>query len=412
MGTRSRELVLLTDQFPYGTKSETFLEAEVEVLARRFDRVYVLPSHRKPGVRPLPDNCELVEMDWLEEPTRGMKWAALASPQAARVIAATRGGELRAMGGAPKLYLDNLARNVLKSRSLAQFVSECRLETAIFYAYWLEDSTLALALLRNSGAVRTAVARAHNFDIYDELWGGRPVPFQDFKGRALDAVFAVSADGADYLRRRVPALRRKVSVEYLGVADPGRVPAPEPSSEPVIVSCANLHPVKRIHLIPDVLNRLDRPLRWIHIGDGPERTRVERAARELGPHIRWELRGQLDNRDVLHFYESQPVTAFLSLSISEGLPVSIMEAQSHGIPVVACGVHGVPEIVNETTGVALPPSAGVAEITDAVGIALEPGRFDREAIRGFFATNFRATTNYNRFADVLIAFWQAQAAAA
>jgi hypothetical protein len=72
----------------------------------------------------------------------------------------------------------------------------------------------------------------------------------------------------------------------------------------------------------------------------------------------------------------------------------------------------VPEIVNETTGVALPPSAGVAEITDAVGIALEPGRFDREAIRGFFATNFRATTNYNRFADVLIAFWQAQAAAA
>ena len=116
-----------------------------------------------------------------------------------------------------------------------------------------------------------------------------------------------------------------------------------------------------MHLVPEVLSLLDRPVRWVHLGDGPERHRVEEAA-ALDGALRWELVGQLDNREVLSFYERHHVDALLSLSLSEGLPVSMMEAQSYGIPVVACTVQGVPEIVNEDTGILVSPEATVGRV--------------------------------------------------
>jgi glycosyltransferase involved in cell wall biosynthesis len=145
------------------------------------------------------------------------------------------------------------------------------------------------------------------------------------------------------------------------------------------------------------------------LGDGVERAAVLAAASLLPAHVDWELPGHLDNRDVLRFYERNHVAALLSLSVSEGLPVSMMEAQSFGIPVVAVGVHGVPEIVNETTGVLLAPSAGPDDAAVGLVTALEPGRFNRARIREFFREHYEAGSNYNSFADALISIQKDQA---
>ncbi len=150
----------------------------------------------------MPANAELVEMDWLEEPARRSKQRALASREAARVLLWTlrTPGDLRTYL-ASRMYLDILARNILKLRSLRRFVRERRLSDSIFYDYWFENSTLALALLRQSGEIRTAVSRAHRFDVYDEVWDGRPVPFQVREGAGA--------------RRGFPSLglRRRISDE-------------------------------------------------------------------------------------------------------------------------------------------------------------------------------------------------------
>ena len=47
-------LVLLTAVYPFGQRSEPFLDAELPILARRFDRVFVVPSNRESGERRLP----------------------------------------------------------------------------------------------------------------------------------------------------------------------------------------------------------------------------------------------------------------------------------------------------------------------------------------------------------------------
>jgi glycosyltransferase involved in cell wall biosynthesis len=408
--TELPDLVLLTANYPFGHRNEPFLETEAEVLASRFGRLYVLPSHREPGLRPLPPRAELVEMPWLTPASRRQKRRALASPEARQVLGITagRGAELRSLASQWRRHLDLLAQNVLKLGPLADFARAQGLREAIFYDYWFENTTLALSMLRRSGQIRTAVARAHRFDLYDLRRG--QVAFRTAKARGLDALLAVSDHGAAYLRERLPGLGDRISVHRLGVADPGALSPPAQERSPLIVSCAFLRPAKRIHLIPEVLARLPGPVRWVHFGEGPERGRVEEAARRLPGRISWSLAGHAEREEILRFYREQPVSALLSVSSSEGLPVSMMEAQSHGIPIVACDVGGVAEIVTPIAGLLVGPADPVPELAAALSAALQPGRFPRTVIHGNFQANFNASVNYNRLADALIALHGSEAA--
>lgn len=398
-------LVLFTASFPFGLRTESFLENELPILANRFDRVLVLPSHRKEARRALPQGVELVEMPWLDGWNRWMRLRAAADRQAIGLIAsiARVPKDWIPYGRGLRVYTDVVGQAVLKARQLSSFIKGRALSEACFYDYWFENTTLALAILRAAGDISLAVARAHRFDLYDEEWPAGRVPFRDFKLKQLDAVYPVSDFGREYLIRRAPWAAERVHVQRLGVQ---RRPLPDPRPDadiPLVVSCGTLLPRKRFDLVPEVLERCGRPLRWVHFGNGPDASRVRAAAQRLSEKIIWDLRGDVSNHEIIQFYEQNPVNAFISMSVSEGLPVSMMEAISFGIPVVGIGVHGVPEIVTPQTGICLRPDATTREAAFALSQVLTQGRFDRASIREFFTTHFDAAVNYTEFANRLLA---------
>lgn len=401
------DLVLLTSSFPFGSVSEPFLETELPIIASYFRSVYVLPSELADGVaRVLPANAEVVEMPWVRGYDATARRKALASMDSLRVLgwSLQRWQDLAKQAANPRLYADILARNILKARDLTDFVRSRDLAEAVFYDYWFENSTLALTLLRSRKTVTTAVARAHGFDVYDARWGGRPIPFRQAKARHLDAVFPVSHHGAAYLASRVPSLAGRLTVHHLGVTDP-RLSSPpqDPTVAPLIVTCARLISSKRVHLVPEVLAALERPVRWAHLGDGPERERIEQVAQRLLAPGSWEILGSLSNQDVLGFYANRSVQVLLSLSESEGLPVSMMEAQSLGIPIVACDVGGVPEIVSPKSGALITIDASAAQAASAIRRVLDAPELTREAIRDEFRSGYDAESNYRGFVNDLLA---------
>ena len=403
-GGRRPDLVVFTVRFPYAG-SEPWLAGELAAIAPRCRRVLVVPSH--PGEGPaaeLPANVEVADLGWRRPRPRREKLRALRSPEALRILARTlrrRSNWSPYLRGA-RSYLDLLAGELAKADELAAWIEREGLGEAIFYDYWFENSTLALAVLRRRGAVRCAVSRAHRYDVFDFAWGrlGR-VPFREFKARRLDAVFAVSEDGAAYLRARLGGDAEKVRVARLGVPLPPSYPRQRPDP-PLVVSCSSLNRRKRVDAIPAVLAACGRPLRWLHIGDGPERGRVEAAAAELPAAVEWELPGRIDNDAVRELYATRPVSAFLSLSSSEGVPVSMMEALSCGVPVVALAVGGVAELVVPEAGIALPAGAPTERVAAALAAALEPGRFDPERVRAAFAGRFEAPRVYEEFFEALL----------
>ena len=161
-------------------------------------------------------------------------------------------------------------------------------------------------------------------------------------------------------------------------------------------------PLKRVERIAETLERVRRSVTWIHIGDGPSRSSVERIVARLPESIRVELTGPLSNTEVLDTYRKRRPSLFVSLSESEGMPVAIMEAMSAGVPVVATAVGGVPEIVSHRkNGLLLEPDPEVADVSSAIeAFADMPEAEYRTYAHAAWSTwnlHFNAEVNYPRF---------------
>jgi len=109
----------------------------------------------------------------------------------------------------------------------------------------------------------------------------------------------------------------------------------------------------------------------------------------------------------MNFYQKESIDYFVNVSEHEGLPVSIMEAMSFGIPAIATNVGGTNEIVNDNkTGILLDKEFTNQDLTDAFVrlIKMDDKEYIqlRENCRIYWQNNFDARKNYNKFTNQLM----------
>lgn len=91
------------------------------------------------------------------------------------------------------------------------------------------------------------------------------------------------------------------------------------------------------------------------LGDGPDRSRLERQAAELGLNGRVKFAGSVPRAEVLRALAS--AEALVLSSDWENFPHTAVEALALGTPLIATSVGGVPEIVTDgVNGLLVPPS--------------------------------------------------------
>jgi colanic acid/amylovoran biosynthesis glycosyltransferase len=114
--------------------------------------------------------------------------------------------------------------------------------------------------------------------------------------------------------------------------------------------------------------------------------------------------GNVPNRTILDFYKHNCVDAFLNTSSSEGIPVSIMEALAHGIPVIAPSVGGIPEIVHSQNGILLDQHPLPHQIANALENFMpdtDEVLQKRRAAQAMWREVYDADTNFERFGNEL-----------
>ena len=108
------------------------------------------------------------------------------------------------------------------------------------------------------------------------------------------------------------------------------------------------------------------------LGDGPERTTLERRAVELGVDERVRFLGTGTRADVFTLFRA--VDLALLTSAWENLPHTVLEALAVGTPVVATAVGGVPEVVHDGENGLLVPAGDIDAIAGAIErVRHEPG---------------------------------------
>lgn len=179
------------------------------------------------------------------------------------------------------------------------------------------------------------------------------------------AVVTVSEDLRAFFCRTTGVTPSRVTVVYNGidtalwgpaVSDPNlRAQCSIPEEAVVVGAIGNLYPVKGHIDLVRALPLIKAECPTIHVvilGRGDERDLLEREAASLGVGDRLHLVGfQEDARRWLNIMD-----CFVMPSLSEGMPLSLLEAMSAQLPVVVTGVGGIPEVVTHgESGWLVPP---------------------------------------------------------
>jgi colanic acid/amylovoran biosynthesis glycosyltransferase len=240
---------------------------------------------------------------------------------------------------------------------------------------------------------------AHGYDVHRR-------PPVDFAARAMAAGAVVTVSEAN--ARAIEAFgvpRAHVRILPAGIDTARFAPGSPPAGTPHIVCVARLNDVKNHGLLLEacaILRRRGTPYRCTFVGDGPCRDALVDQRAALGLEGVVEFAGGATQESVLGWWRQASVGVLTS--VSEGMPVALMEAAACGVPVVATAVGGVPELVEDGVTGLLAPSGDAA----AVATALDRLLRDRAlAARMGAAARERAAARFSIGAQVdgLLELW-------
>lgn len=261
----------------------------------------------------------------------------------------------------PKGHFEHLLKELYCAENVFQAAeplirNNVKNEKIVVQATWFNECAIATAWLKKRYQEITAVSLAHSFEINPKVSRYVGSSLDGYKLHMLDRVYFISYTMKEiyesFIKSRVFVDENKMKVRYLGSTRLySKKDVEKKNEEFVICSCSGVVPVKRIDMLIESLSQWKgNKIRWVHLGGGPLLEEMKELAKSrLDPllNVQYEFIGQLKNEDVQKYYHTHYIDLFINVSESEGLPVSIMEAMSYGIPVIATNVGGTREIVNQ-----------------------------------------------------------------
>lgn len=348
-----KKLILLTKHYPYDN-GEEFIENEIKYLSNAFDEVIIISTAvaNIKVVKDIPNNVKAFAFkDQQYSYIRYAKYILrsffyndkLQEIELKKVFGVRQKMAVRYVYSRAKFNINRIA-NSIRYLTLNDDI--------ILYSYWFGDLTLSALLLSQKLFQNRAIiiSRAHGYDLYSERNLAEYTPFAEYLLKNINCIFPCSDNGTKYIQKKWNPPINKVKTAHLGTIDYGNSTA---HSRDIftIVTCSSINEVKRVNLLAEALSivsdELKKKIHWICIGDGPLLGSIRKYAVNYLKKVSIDFVGRLSNKDVLQLYLHKNISLFVNTSSNEGLPVSIMEAISFGIPVLATDVGGTKEIVIE-----------------------------------------------------------------
>ena len=463
---RGAKIVLFTDTFPYGF-SETFLEGELKYISQVFDKIEIYPlffnrKDKDRGLihRRLADNVKvnqpLLSFNDKEKIKLSLKGAFSFAPCFSFkefFVRAILGRKIKLLQGQKKASLIKrvkiffnylfIFRAILgDTKQFKKIIKDCS-NSNIIYFYWGDKSITIAPFLKknlskiNNNSLPKIVARFHGSDLYEGAKGYLPIREEIYS--SIDYGFPVSNNGYRYIIENYRCSPSKFETCHLGSFSHDSnfknfcLNSDVKNESFNIISCSNVIELKRIDLILNSLNLLvkdtDNVKRVIqcgynsiiftHFGDGPLKRKLEQQGediqREANNFFKKEkidfkieicFKGRVPHRDILNYYKEKGGDLFLLLSRSEGVPVSLQEAISYAIPIIATDVGGVSEIFSDKVGYLVSSNPTLEEIKEKILEYLFLNREKKEEIKKncfrVWSENWNEETNYENFANKLL----------
>ncbi len=406
-----KRLILLTNSFPYDT-NEAYLESEV-LYYDPFERtdIFALSVQKGKKMRRMPDyNIHITPIFF-----KGKLYYLLRCI----FLLGNRNfyKEIKKLKDKEGLSFNKIKRLIIflvRAEYEAKYIIQKLLkdktikkDKVILYSYRFEYQAYIAMKIKKIFPNMTCIARAHGYDLYEERNSEKYIPFREEILKTLDKVILISEDGKKYLEKKYPKYNSKYMISRLGTQDFG---LGKRERKPVfrIVTCSYIVPVKQLDKLIEALKLLSYEIEWVHFGNGVLYQEIrEKALKELPQNIHACFMGFVENKKVLDFYQKHIVNLFINVSSSEGVPVSVMEAISFGIPCIVTNVGGNGEIIHDKkNGYLLDKKFPTQELAALIKKFIEMSEEDYRDLcnnaRMFWEKEYSATKNYKKFVSELI----------
>ena len=356
-----KKLYLLLDEWD---NDRNFVYSELELIRESFDVTVICNSAGE-------DRMEGVEyLIYNPDDSLGKLWSGIRFFFDKEALG--EAGSIIKKGERTRERLSELFHFYINADGFGRFMKNngCLRNGVTYYSFWYFWKCYAVTRVIDKYPDSRVFTRAHGYDLYDDV---RPSGYQPFKERMderLERIAFISEYGREYyLKRYNKQDCDKYILSCLGTVRKGEGIIYDRDDELLLVSCSHIIPLKRIDRIIRALAMIDDlNVRWIHFGTGRDSDKIKRLAEELlgnKKNISCNFKGQVANSDIHALYSATKVDAFITASESEGNPVSVMEALSYGIPVIAPAICNFPNMIRDC-GILLPEKCEPADIAEAV----------------------------------------------
>lgn len=423
MSKKRKYLYVVLTKFPF-QGGEPFFEEELRYLSNEFITVYLIipEAHRiqnKSISYELPGNVEVADFETIVDSAsrfQAILFLIRLFPvefNRIRTKYKIRPGifHLRTMFGFLSMALKfrHAFSKILKTHNHKP-------EEVSIYSYWFFYATAGLAMIKEKNPIYLVTTRIHGWDCFFERSSGNYLPLRPYVFSKVNYVVSISAAGRNYILKKLPEFSSKIKLSYLGIKDFNNQTEGNfigSNSKLKVVSVAYIDRVKQLERIPSAIAKCGSlEIDWTHIGSGPEpiKSQLEYAAsqaKKVNSNFNYSFKGNLSRSQVYETLANENPDVLICTSESEGLPVSMMEAMAHGIPVLSVDVGGISEIVDSgINGWLLPANAGdneiAAKIMEIASLSREELKRIKQAAFEKYSLRFRASVNYPEFINTML----------
>lgn len=351
-----KTLYFFTSSFPYGL-GEMWKANELNFLVHHFDKIVVVPysyAGNADNPKSLPSDVICTPPLFLNESSKITRWSVFQLLDRNLFFYLREFFYKKVYRNKPKfiqwLNASIQTKRVLQHPVIQEIIRSIDSETVLYF-YWGKGACSLVPFVEKS-KISKIVVRMHRHDLYEDQNNGY-IPFRRPLLESLTLAGPTSLNGLEHLRKSYPDVDFDASVLRCGVIGQG-LSTYSTDGTLRILTCSYLVPIKRVHLLIEALKSLDEKIEWTHLGDGLLMPEMKGLANALPSNIEVKFEGMIESEKVLDYYLNHSIDLFVNVSASEGVPFSIMEALSAGIPVLATGVGGTGEIIDDEVGHLLP----------------------------------------------------------